>query len=81
MKEFTIELEADLAEGQYRVWYRCTNCGTVFQHDMRKGQPAIKMDGECPMCGCKSGTVGVGAFDIIKYNHKIYDKRPRHYFM
>jgi DNA-directed RNA polymerase subunit RPC12/RpoP len=81
MKEFVIELEVELTKGQYRVWYRCTNCGIVFQHDMRKGQPTTKMDGECPMCGCKSGTAGIGAFDVVKYNHEIYDKRPRHYFM
>ncbi len=81
MKEAVKELKADVAQENYRAWYRCTNCGLVFEHDMKRGVPATNMDGECPMCGTKSGTAGIGVFTIVKYNHDTYDTRPRHYFM
>ena len=82
MREMKVVLNGDIPENYYRAWYRCINCGTVFQHDMKKGRPATEMDGKCPTCNFKSktGSVGGGVFPIIKYNPD-YDKRPRHYFM
>lgn len=83
MKEAVVELKDNVKEDQYRAWYRCLNCGLVFQYDMKRGCPVSEMDGECPMCGCRSGSMRsgatVGIFPIVKYNPE-YDKQPRYYF-
>ena len=83
MRNMTVELEGDVREGYYRAWYRCTNCGVVFQYDMVKGRSAIEMNGKCPTCQFESkpGTAGGAIFPIIKYNHEEYDKQQRYYFM
>ena len=79
MKEVKIDLVGDLPVGVYRAAYRCSNCGLIFEYDMKKGIAASKMDGVCPMCGCKSGTAGIGVFPIVKYNPE-HDKQQRYYF-
>jgi DNA-directed RNA polymerase subunit RPC12/RpoP len=79
MCEMEVVLQGDIPEGSYRAWYRCNNCGAIFQHDIQKGQLAAKMDGVCPTCGCKSGTAGIGVFPIVKYNPE-HDKQQRYYF-
>lgn len=81
MNENRIKLDAQIQEGHYRAWYRCINCGVIFQSDLPKGTPAGQMKGTCPMCGVKSGTTNVGVFPIIKYNPE-QDKIPqRNYFV
>jgi DNA-directed RNA polymerase subunit RPC12/RpoP len=79
MQEKQIKLETEVPREHYRAWYRCSNCGVVFQFDMRKADPIANMKGVCPHCGVKSGTAGVGVFPIIKYNPK-HDEIQRHYF-
>ncbi len=79
MKENRVKLEDECVAGQYRAWYRCTNCGTVFQFDMQTGHPVGQMKGQCPFCFVKSGTPNVGVFPIIKYNPE-YDQVQRHYY-
>jgi rubrerythrin len=66
-------------EGQYRAFFRCTNCGTVFEHDMRKGTLAKEMGGNCPYCGVRSGSPGVGVFPTVKYN-PMYDEINKRYY-
>ena len=79
MRDYVVKLESELAENVYRAWYRCVNCGVIFQYDMQKGVDAKNMKGECPICGIKSGRPGVGSFQIVKYNPK-HDAMHRHYF-
>jgi len=75
----TILLRTKLANTEYRLAYRCTNCGTIFQFDIRKGVPTTAMKGICPTCGIKSGTPNIGVFDVIKENQHL-DQVERHYF-
>ena len=79
MQEKTIKLETEVDEKSYRAWYRCANCGCIFQFDMQKGKLASGMNGNCPLCGVKSGTAKVGIFPIVKYNPE-QDAFQRHYF-
>ncbi len=79
MKESRVKLESECAVDQYRAWYRCTNCGTIFQFDMPIGESVGQMRGQCPLCFVKSGPANVGTFPIIKYNPE-YDQIQRHYF-
>lgn len=79
MQEKQRKLEGLPTKGTYRAWYRCTNCGTIFQYDMQTGKIAAEMAGNCPYCSVKSGTPKVGVFPIVKFN-PTYDENPRHYF-
>ncbi len=79
MIEKTVKLDTDHQDNQYRSWYRCSNCGVIFQFDMQKGKPAAEMSGLCPTCGVKSGAPKIGIFPIVKYNPK-QDEFQRHYF-
>ena len=81
MREIKVVLQGDIPEGYYRAWYRCTNCGTVFQYDMVKGRSATEMNGKCPTCEFESkpGVAGGAIFPIIKYNPE-HDKQQRYYF-
>lgn len=80
MKESVIKLDTTIPEGQYRAWYRCSNCGVIFQHDLNKGLQCTTMAGICPLCGVKSGTAGTGVFPIIKFNPEQDQIPQRHYF-
>jgi len=79
MQDKVITSSTHVENGYYRSWYRCSNCGTIFQYDMREGCLCSTMSGICPACGIKSGTAGVGVFPVIKFNPK-YDEIQRHYF-
>lgn len=79
MKEEIYKIIAPCDEDKYRAWYRCSNCGTIFQYDMQKGLKATDMKGICVTCGIKSGTPGVGSFPIVKFNPE-YDGMQRHYY-
>jgi DNA-directed RNA polymerase subunit RPC12/RpoP len=79
MREKRVKLESECNENMYRAWYRCNNCGTIFQFDLQKGTNASAMKGSCPECGIKSGTANCGVFPIIKYNPE-QDEIQRHYF-
>ena len=81
MIEKTIKKEGLSQDNTYRAWYRCTNCGVIFQHDLPKGTPSTQMNGECPCCGVVSGTPKTNPFPLIKFN-PAQDKIPqRNYFM
>jgi len=80
MQENKITLKNELADGQYRAWFRCSNCGTLFQHDMRKGTPSSEMAGSCPICGVRSGAPKIGRFELVKFNPEQDLIQQRHYF-
>lgn len=66
-----ITIEKDLDKHMYRLDYRCNNCGTVFEFDMRKGTPTMEMRGTCPYCGARSGQPNTGVFEAIKKNNDL----------
>lgn len=72
-------IKGDVNKNEYRLKYRCSNCGIIFEFDIRKGQSASTMNGTCPNCSVKSGSPGIGFFSVIKLND-ILDQNPRHYF-
>jgi len=78
MIEKKIKSTEEVPSNHYRLWFRCTNCGVVFQYDLHKGIPAVQMTGSCPQCGAKSGKPTFGVFTPLKYNPK-YDKIPTYY--
>jgi len=79
MQEKVITNSSIVADGYYRCWFRCSNCGAIFQHDMKNGSLNTTMSSICPNCNVKSGAAGVGTFSVIKFNPK-YDEMQRHYF-
>lgn len=79
MRERIVKLETECEKNKYRAWYRCSNCGTIFQYDMQRGTTATNMRGECTVCGCKSGSPNVAIFQMVKYNPQ-QDAVQRHYF-
>ena len=79
MNENRVKLGEVIEDGKYRAWYRCSNCGVIFQYDMQKGKISAEMNGHCPWCGVKSGTPKVGVFPLVKYNPE-QDQFQRHYF-
>ncbi len=79
MIEKKVKLDAPIQDACYRAWFRCTNCGVIFQHDINKGLEVSSMTGVCPECGVKSSP-RTGVFTIVKFN-PTYDEIPqRHYF-
>jgi len=79
MQEKQVKLDGIPSSSVYRAWYRCTNCGTIFQYDMQVGKPAAEMVGSCPHCRVTSGKPKVGVFPIVKFNPE-HDMPERHYF-
>jgi len=79
--EKSIKKEGLCQTGSYRAWYRCTNCGVIFQHDLKKGTPSAQMNGHCPWCGVKSGTPKIGSFPLVKFNPAQDLIAKRNYFM
>lgn len=79
MQDRRVELKIQRDKNMYRAWYRCTNCGTIFQFDLQKGTKATDMKGECPECGVKSGSANIGVFPIIKFNPE-QDTIQTHHF-
>ena len=74
-----INAVGDVNGNHYRLNFRCSNCGTIFEFDLQKGNSVNTMKGICPYCGVRSGTAGVGTFEVIKLNGK-FDEVQRHYF-
>ena len=71
MIDVYIKLEEDkMLQNQYKITYRCPNCGTKFQKGVQKGLIAKGQAGECPTCGVVDGKAGVGNFEVLKYNHR-----------
>lgn len=53
---------------QYSIFFKCPNCGNIFEKLIQKGVPASGRAGECPKCGVKDGQVGVGRFEVMREN-------------
>lgn len=51
---------------QYKMVFRCSNCGIFFEVAIQKGLPASKASPECPNCGLTKALSGV--FEIILAN-------------
>ena len=81
MRENVIKADGVPTERTYRAWYRCSNCGVIFQFDLQKGKPSSEMNGICPWCGVKSGTPKIGAFPLVKFNPAQDEIRQRNYFV
>jgi len=52
----------------YTIEFLCANCGLKFAKDVRKGTPARGQAGNCPNCGVKDNTAGVGGHKVIRAN-------------
>lgn len=58
---------------QYKIKFRCPNCGDVFSILIQKGVTAEGRGGVCPTCGVKDGQPQVGRFIVIR-NHPELDE-------
>lgn len=63
---------------QYKIQFRCPNCGDVFSKVIQKGTPAEGKGGHCPTCGVSDGQPNVGRFTVVK-NHPELDEPIRPY--
>jgi predicted RNA-binding Zn-ribbon protein involved in translation (DUF1610 family) len=63
---------------QYKISFRCPNCGEVFAKLLQKGIIADGKGGNCPTCGVSDGQAQVGRFTVIKNNPE-YDEPIRPY--
>ena len=71
-------MDDKVQEGCYRMQYKCANCGKLFENDIRKGTPSRGASGNCPHCGMKTGTPGVGHHETIMPNVTIGNKEILH---
>ena len=77
---FTI-INKDLVKvesNQYKVLFRCNNCGAVYEKAVQKKMRALGSGGSCPNCNIKDGTPDGGQFQIIKANPDL-DQPDRSY--
>lgn len=55
----------------YRVKFKCPNCGTIFDREIPEGQAARGNAGTCPNCKCNENTVvretgqKLGRFEVV----------------
>ena len=42
MQEKQVKLDGISASNTYRAWFRCSNCGTIFQYDMQLKQLEVQ---------------------------------------
>lgn len=64
---------------QYKIQFRCPNCGDVFTKLLQKGVEAQGRAGRCPNCGVSDGQPKIGHFLVIK-NHPEMDGPERPYY-
>lgn len=58
----------DKNSSNYSIFFKCPNCGHIFEKVIQKGVPAAGRGGECPKCGVRDGQVGVGRFEVVREN-------------
>lgn len=78
MGDIQLTITSALKEGYYRITYRCTNCGTIFEADIRKGTEAAKADSICPYCDTRSNKTK-GFFQVIKHNSELDKPLTKYY--
>ncbi len=61
-----------MADNEYQAKFRCSNCGEIFEKAVQKGHPATGMGGNCPNCGIKDGSAGVGNFLVMRKNEEMF---------
>lgn len=65
-KEEIIIQKVDANVNQYKMVFRCSNCGIFFEVAIQKGLPASKANPTCPNCGITKSLSG--SFEIILAN-------------
>lgn len=70
MGNMDTNLTSEVAKGYYRISYRCNNCGTIFEEDIRKGKSAANSNSICTYCGTRSSKI-TGYFEVIKHNNQL----------
>ena len=60
---------------QYKMQFRCPNCGDVFSKLLQKGVEALGRGGVCPTCGVKDGQPKIGQLNTIR-KHSEMDELP-----
>lgn len=78
MKNLQLTLNSILSEGYYRISYRCTNCGAIFEEDIKKGVLAVHSECTCRYCGTMSNKTK-GYFEVIKHNTELDKPLTKYY--
>ena len=78
MADIELTLNTVLVEGYYRITYRCSNCGAIFEADVKRGTLAASSDSACPYCDTKSNKTK-GYFEVIKHNSKLDKPLTKYY--
>ena len=60
--------ETKVEPNHYLMEFLCSNCGTKFEVQIRKGTPAAGKAGICPNCGVRDNVAGVGQHKVIRAN-------------
>jgi len=68
-------------DNHYFMSFKCSNCGHVFEVQIRKGTPAHGQAGPCPNCGVRDNTSGVGHHSVIRDNQSDNPTNGRHMLM
>lgn len=78
MGDIKITLNNEVQKGYYRMTYRCSNCGTIFETDIKKGTPAANSECVCPYCATMSNKTK-GYFEVIKHNAELDKPLTKYY--
>ena len=65
-KENAIFSKVEANTNQYKMVFRCSNCGIFFEVAIQKGLVASKVDPVCPYCGLSKKMAGGG--EIVQAN-------------
>jgi len=65
-KENSIFSKVEVNINQYKMIFRCSNCGIFFEVAIQKGLQASKADPTCPYCGVTKKAAGGG--EIVQAN-------------
>jgi transcription elongation factor Elf1 len=74
-KEVIVE-KVDANINQYKIVFRCLNCGIFFEVAIQKGLAASKANPDCSYCGLSKA--GSGTFETILANSE-FDKKLQFY--
>jgi hypothetical protein len=65
-KELSVFSKVEINVNQYKMIFRCSNCGIFFEVAIQKGLPALKVDPTCTYCGVTKKAAGGG--EIVQAN-------------
>jgi rubrerythrin len=69
------KLTKEVKKDNYRMIYRCYNCGIIFEHDVPKGTEAEGSGGKCPICGVMDNKEPQRKRFLVIKNNDDLDKR------